>query len=295
MRVGALELDVRLEGGERPVALVGPNGSGKSTLLRTIAGAYRPSRGTIAVGGDVLFDSRRGIDLPPEKRRVGYVPQGYGLFPHLRVVDNVRFGLAGASRRDNGARAAALAVLEQLGAGHLDQRWPETLSGGERQRVALARALVIEPRMLLLDEPLAALDAAARRAMRRRLADRLAESGVPALVVTHDIHDIVALDAEVWGDRGGKDRPAGLGRRPRRPPRDRVRGGGLRVTAYGGFRRFSPALHRPFASNPDGGYRRSWRNRLSGPSLHRSRGRLPASGSGPSPLLRTRGLIAASC
>ena len=198
MQVGALELDVRLEGGERPVALVGPNGSGKTTLLRTIAGAYRPSRGTIAVGGHVLFDSWRGIDLPPEKRRVGYVPQGYGLFPHLRVVDNVRFGLAGASRRDNGARAAALAVLEQLGAGHLDQRWPETLSGGERQRVALARALVIEPRMLLLDEPLAALDAAARRAMRRRLADRLAESGVPALVVTHDVHDIVALDAEVW-------------------------------------------------------------------------------------------------
>ena len=197
MQVGALDLDVRLGGGGRAVALVGPNGSGKTTLLRTIAGAHRPVRGTIAVGDRVLFDSARGIDLPPEKRRVGYVPQGYGLFPHLRVLDNVRFGLAGSSRRDNGARASALAVLEQLEADHLAARWPDTLSGGERQRVALARALVTEPHILLLDEPLAALDAAARRAMRRRLAHRLAESGVPALVVTHDVHDIVALDAEV--------------------------------------------------------------------------------------------------
>ena len=198
MQVGALQLDVRLEGGERPVALVGPNGSGKTTLLRTIAGAYRPSAGTIAVGDRVLFDPARGIDLPPEERRVGYVPQGYGLFPHLRVLDNVRFGLAGASRRDNGARASALAVLGQLGAVHLAERWPDTLSGGERQRVALARALVIEPRILLLDEPLAALDAAARRAMRRRLAEHLAESAVPALVVTHDVHDIAALNADVF-------------------------------------------------------------------------------------------------
>ncbi len=197
LRVGALQLEVRVAGGVRPVALVGPNGSGKTTLLRTIAGAYRPSAGVIAVGDRVLFDSARGIDLPPEERRVGYVPQGYGLFPHLRVLDNVRFGLAGASRRDNGARASALAVLEQLGASHLADRWPETLSGGERQRVALARALVIEPHILLLDEPLAALDAAARRTMRRRLAERLEESAVPALVITHDLHDIVALNADV--------------------------------------------------------------------------------------------------
>ncbi len=197
MQVGVLHLDVRLDGGTRPVALVGPNGSGKTTLLRTIAGAYRPLRGTITVGDRVLFDAAKGIDLPPEERRVGYVPQGYGLFPHLRVLDNVRFGLAGLSRRENGALASATAVLEQLGAGHLTDRWPDTLSGGERQRVALARALVTEPHILLLDEPLAALDAAARRSLRRRLADRLAESAVPALVVTHDVHDIVALNAEV--------------------------------------------------------------------------------------------------
>jgi len=128
---------------------------------------------------------------------VGYVPQGYGLFPHLRVLDNVRFGLAGSSQRDNGARASALAVLEQLEADHLAERWPDTLSGGERQRVALARALVTEPHILLLDEPLAALDAAARRTMRRRLAERLEESAVPAMVITHDIRDIVALSADV--------------------------------------------------------------------------------------------------
>lgn len=197
MQVGALDLEVRLDGRARPTALVGPNGSGKTTLLRTIAGAYRPAAGVIAVGDRILFDSTRGIDLPPEERRVGYVPQGYGLFPHLRVLDNVRFGLAGSYRRADGARASALAVLEQLGADHLAERWPDTLSGGERQRVALARALVTEPHMLLLDEPLAALDAAARRAMRRRLAARLAESAVPALVITHDVHDIVALNADV--------------------------------------------------------------------------------------------------
>ena len=197
MRIGALDLEVRIEGRGRPVALVGPNGSGKTTLLRTIAGAYRPADGSIAVGDRILFDSARSIDLPPEKRRVGYVPQGYGLFPHLRVLDNVRFGLAGASRSKDGARSAALAALNQLDAGHLARRWPETLSGGERQRVALARALVTEPGILLLDEPLAALDAAARRAMRRRLADHLAESAVPALVITHDVHDIVALNADV--------------------------------------------------------------------------------------------------
>ena len=197
MRVGELDLDVRLDGATRPVALVGPNGSGKTTLLRTIAGAYRPSTGFIAVGDRVLFDSASGIDLPPEERRVGYVPQGYGLFPHLRVLDNVRFGLAASTRRDNGSRGSALAVLERLEAGHLAERWPDTLSGGERQRVALARALVTEPRILLLDEPLAALDAAARRTMRRRLAERLEESAVPALVITHDLHDIVALNADV--------------------------------------------------------------------------------------------------
>lgn len=197
MRVGALELDVRLDGGVRPVALVGPNGSGKTTLLRTIAGAHRPAAGVIVVGDRVLFDSARGVDLPPEERRVGYVPQGYGLFPHLRVLDNVRFGLTGPSRSEAGARASALAVLEQLEAGHLAGRWPDTLSGGERQRVALARALVTDPRILLLDEPLAALDAAARRTMRRRLAERLEERAVPALVITHDLRDIIALNADV--------------------------------------------------------------------------------------------------
>ncbi len=204
MRVGRLDLDVRLEGGPRAVALVGPNGAGKTTVLRTIAGAHRPARGAIRVGDQVLFDSRRGTNLPPEERRVGYVPQGYGLFPHLRVLDNVRFGLSGAGGRGNGDRATALAMLERMGADHLARRWPATLSGGERQRVALARALVTEPRILLLDEPLAALDAAARRTLRRRLAERLLERAVPALVVTHDIHDIVALDADVCVIEAGR-------------------------------------------------------------------------------------------
>ena len=252
MQVGELDLDVRLDGATRPVALVGPNGSGKTTLLRTIAGAYRPSTGFIAVGDRVLFDSASGIDLPPEERRVGYVPQGYGLFPHLRVLDNVRFGLAASTRRDNGSRGSALAVLERLEAGHLAERWPDTLSGGERQRVALARALVTEPRILLLDEPLAALDAAARRTMRRRLAERLQESAVPALVITHDLHDIVALNADVHVMEEGRIVQRGSGRRARRPPRHRVRGGGLRVTA-GYSREPSSALASRCEERPSSG------------------------------------------
>lgn len=201
-RVGAVELDVTLEGGAAPVALVGPNGTGKTTILRTLAGAYRPEAGRIEVGGQVVFEHEAEIDLPPEARRVGYVPQGYGLFPHLRVVENVAFGLRRAGRDER--RRRALALLSKMGCEHLASRWPAELSGGEQQRVALARALATEPRLLLLDEPLAALDVAGRRALRSYLARHLADSGTPALVVTHDARDIMALEAEVFVLEGGR-------------------------------------------------------------------------------------------
>ena len=194
-RPGGFHLDACIEGDAAPVAVIGPNGSGKTTLLRVIAGACRADRGRIRVGDRVLFDSRAGVFLAPEDRRVGYVPQGYGLFPHLTVLDNVAFGLAAgparASRADRHRIAAG--ILDEIDCGHLARRYPAMLSGGEKQRVALARALLPAPEMLLLDEPLAAMDVAARRGLRGYLARHLARRRQPAIVVTHDPRDVHAL------------------------------------------------------------------------------------------------------
>lgn len=205
-RAGDFTLDVALEGDARPLALVGPNGSGKTTLLRVLAGAVRPEAAEIEVDGAVLHSSARGVEVPIEQRRVGYVPQGYGLFPHLSVLDNVAFGLStGPRRADRRARhERARAVLDQLGVGALAPRLPGGLSGGEQQRVALARALVIDPALLLLDEPLAALDATARRAIRGFLAEHLRAFGRPCMVVTHDVRDVAALDLQVCVLEGGR-------------------------------------------------------------------------------------------
>ena len=205
-RVGELRIDVALSGDHGPLALIGPNGSGKTTLLRCIAGAHRPARGEVVVGDVTLMSEARGIDLPSELRRVGYVPQGYGLFPHLRVIDNVAFGLSTGPRRLPRAerRRRALQVLADLDCDHLADRLPARLSGGEQQRVALARALAIEPDMMLLDEPLAALDATARRAVRRFLAERLRALKLPSIVVTHDVRDVVALAARVCVIEAGR-------------------------------------------------------------------------------------------
>ncbi|MDH3222598.1 MAG: ABC transporter ATP-binding protein [Gemmatimonadota bacterium] len=198
--VGPLSLDVDLHGLGTVTALVGPNASGKTTILRTIAGARHPERGEILVDGAVLYRSQDGVDLAMEDRRIGYVPQGYGLFPHLTVLDNVAFGLPRAEGAGRGGRrrSRALAMLEEMGCEELSHRFPKDLSGGEKQRVALARALVIEPRILLLDEPLAALDATSRRLMRRFLADKLRERNQTTLMVTHDPRDVEALDATAW-------------------------------------------------------------------------------------------------
>jgi len=199
MRVGALRLDVDLSGDEAPVALIGPNGSGKTTLLRTIAGAHRPDTGVIRLDGRAVFDSKSGLDLPPEERGTGYVPQGYGLFPHLNVLDNVAFGAdtTGGAHGMAQRRGLAEAVLDQLGCLHLSDRSPRALSGGEQQRVALARALLREPKILLLDEPLGALDALARKSIRTFLAHHLARHSRAALVVSHEARDVRELGATV--------------------------------------------------------------------------------------------------
>ena len=196
------ELRLGLEVGEsETVALVGPSGAGKTTVLRAIAGALRPRSGRIALGERVLFDRERRVNLPPEARRVGYVFQEYALFPHLSVRDNVAFG----------GRARADGLLERLDIAHLADARPRRLSGGERQRVGLARALASEPEILLLDEPLSALDTHTRVEVRVALQGLLVELGLPALLVTHDFEDAAALADRVGVIVEGKIRQLGTG------------------------------------------------------------------------------------
>jgi molybdate transport system ATP-binding protein len=178
-------LRVELAVGREVVALVGPSGAGKTTLLRAIAG-LQPARGEISVDGGAWLDSARGVDLPAEERSVGLVFQDYALFPHLTVRKNVEFGRRG----DAG-------LLERFGLKTLADVKPRELSGGERQRVALARALAPDPAVLLLDEPLAALDAHTRGEIRGELQLLLREADRPTLVVTHDFEDAATLATRV--------------------------------------------------------------------------------------------------
>jgi ABC-type sulfate/molybdate transport systems ATPase subunit len=173
-----LRLSLEVEG---TVALVGPSGAGKTTVLRAVAGLVRPRSGRIAVGGETWFDSR--VDVPVEERAVGFLFQDYALFPHMTVTRNVEYARQGFADE----------YLERLGIRHLADAHPRELSGGERQRVALARALAREPKVLLLDEPLSALDAHTKAAVRRELRELLSGIDVPTLFVTHDFEDAAAL------------------------------------------------------------------------------------------------------
>ena len=181
----AFRLDLTLSVAAETVALVGPSGAGKSSVLRTVAGLLQPERGLVRFGRETWLDRDRGIDVVPERRRVGLVFQEYALFPHLDVRRNVAFGA-----RD---RRAVPELLERLRIDGLASARPNELSGGERQRVALARALARQPDVLLLDEPLSALDTHTRRTVRAELHEFLRELRMPTLLVTHDFEDAATL------------------------------------------------------------------------------------------------------
>lgn len=196
-RRGAFEVRAAFEAAAgQTVALLGPNGSGKSTLVSCVAGLLPPTEGTIALDGMVLDDASGGAHVPPEVRSIGVVFQDLLLFPHLSATENVAFPLRarGVARSEAHARAASL--LERLGVAARAQARPRDLSGGEAQRVALARALIAEPALLLLDEPLSALDVGARVRVRELVRDELARFRGVRIIVTHD-----PIEASTLADR----------------------------------------------------------------------------------------------
>src|SRR5262245_10348257 len=203
--VTAPELDVALTSGSLLV-LFGPSGAGKTTVLRQIAGLERPDEGRLAFDDETWCDAAGGVWVPPQRRRVGVVFQEPTLFPHLSVADNIAFGTRGQSARES-ARIAELAAL--VGVEPLLTRRPRALSGGEGQRVALARALAIGPRLLLLDEPFASLDAPTRVRLRRDVRALLQRMQTPAILVTHDRAEAMAIGDELAVVMNGRVRQVG--------------------------------------------------------------------------------------
>ncbi len=198
-----LRLDLQLAAGEF-VALYGPSGAGKTSTLRMLAGLLRPDAGSLRVGDATWFDGERGIDLAPRHRGIGFVFQDYALFPHLSVEGNLRYAL-----RKGQSAAAVAELLEVVELGQLRHLRPAQLSGGQRQRVALARALVPAPSLLLLDEPLAALDTDLRGNLQTYLADLHQQRSFTALLVSHDRAEIQRLASRVLVLDQGALRDAG--------------------------------------------------------------------------------------
>lgn len=295
-----LELDLDMAGGEA-VALVGPNGAGKTTALRALAGLLPVTDGHIELDGQLLA-TRRGM-VPPERRAIGVVFQDYLLFPHLSALENVAFGLRARRIDRRTARARAREWLQRMGVGACARARPRQLSGGQAQRVALARALATEPRMLLLDEPLAALDASTRVTMRSELRRHLESYQGACLLVSHDPLDAMVLADRLLVLQGGRvvqqGTPAQVAERPRtsyvaqlvglnlyRGTADgttiHLAGGGCLATAEPGsgevlvaFAPSSVSLHR---QRPHGSPRNTWPVRVHSLEQHGTVTRVHASG-----------------
>ncbi|HSS43857.1 MAG TPA: molybdenum ABC transporter ATP-binding protein [Thermoanaerobaculia bacterium] len=264
-----LRVTARLD--RRTVAVLGPSGAGKTSLLEVIAGLRRRASGRIAIDGELLMDTAAGVFLPPERRRVGYVPQDACLFPHLDVRGNVRFGIA-RDRRDNlfDESVSILEIAPLLG------RFPATLSGGERQRVALARAIATEPRLLLLDEPLAAVDVELKERIVPYLLRVRDEKRIPFLYVTHNVGEALLLAQEAVLLRSGRIEAHG-------PAAEIVRRRGL--TSLDPLMRFDNLFDGTLEPGPEPGGG-AWLRLPGGASLH-----VPA---GPQPSFGARALYSIS-
>ena len=197
-----LSLNLSAEQGQTTV-LLGESGAGKSTVLRIVAGLLKPKQGHISLGNTVYFDSEQGIDVPPQERPFGYVFQDYALFPHLTVFENVAFGLRAQRLPRSLIRQRVGEALEQVRLPGLDQRRPTQLSGGQQQRVAIARALALQPHLLLLDEPLSALDVQTRREVRQELRHILAEVDITTVMVTHTYLEALLFGQHILVLEGG--------------------------------------------------------------------------------------------
>jgi molybdate transport system ATP-binding protein len=202
---GSFRLDARVEVHDGEVlGLLGPNGAGKTTLLRTLAGALAPRTGRVELAGRVLTDTTDQIQVSMNERRISVMYQDYLLFDHLTVLENVAFGQRARGRPRGEARAAAQLWVDRLGLAEVAARRPTSLSGGQRQRTALARTLAADPDLLLLDEPLSALDATARDDIRGELREHLQASGKPTILVTHDAVEAMLLTDRLLVLEGGR-------------------------------------------------------------------------------------------
>jgi molybdopterin-binding protein len=260
---GRVEVALSAEAGD-VVAVIGPNGAGKTSLVRALAGL-------VPVRGRALLDGTDLLTVPAQDRRVGMVFQDQKLFPHLSARANVAFGprARGVSRRD--AEATATRWLERLGIGELADRKPRQLSGGQAQRVAIARALATEPRLLLLDEPMAGLDVSVATALRLELARHLADYDGVTLLITHDAIDALTLASRVLVIDDGRVAQYGTPLQvSQQPATDHVaRLVGLNVQRDGDrFRAFSPTAVTVDLTEPAGSARNRWRGRVVGVSPH---------------------------
>lgn len=197
-KLSQFTLNIRMEIEQENISILGPSGSGKSMALKCIAGIEKPDRGRIVLNERVLFDSERGINLPPEQRRVGYLFQNYALFPHMTVAGNIEIALPHAWNRNTRVRE----LIEKFHLQGLEEAYPSRLSGGEQQRVALARMLAAEPELILLDEPFSALDGILREQMQHKLPGLL--HGNNYLMVTHDMDEAYRLSDKILVMEGGK-------------------------------------------------------------------------------------------
>ena len=291
---GDFTLDLRLQiGAGEVVALLGPNGAGKSTALRTLAGLLRLTSGQITMAGRMVADSASGIHLAPHERPIGVVFQDYLLFPHLTVLDNVAFGPLVRGLERSEARRRAAAWLARVGTAELASIKPRSVSGGQAQRVALARALAVEPRLLLLDEPLAALDAKTHLLVRAEVRRHLGDFPGATLLVTHDPIDAAVLaDRLVVIEHGTvvqQGLPQDVARRPRSDYVARLvglnllagRGQGHRALLPSGgsvelaesvfgdvYVAFRPAAVSLFVHRPDGSPRNLWAGRIAAVEPH---------------------------